>query len=264
MCYTFAMPSREKLFPTIKALLRACCCATLATAFAFSPCSVEAATAARPKQPAQARQAGQAKRVDSYTITQRGDGYRINISYPNLDIAAADAELSIWAREQAAAFANGVNMLSSSMPMPCELTVSYETLTASSKVVSVVFFISTAMGGAHPEPGLATFVYTKKDGRRLSYSNIFMSDDGLLETLSAICRESLAAQLGSRAVPEMLQAGTTPDIVNFDLFSLTKDGLRIYFPPYQAAPYSEGYLTVTIPLDKLQKFKPQISFWDKE
>ncbi|MDL2210140.1 DUF3298 and DUF4163 domain-containing protein [Desulfovibrio sp. OttesenSCG-928-O18] len=205
-----------------------------------------------------------AKAVDSFTITQRGDRYRINISYPLLGHAVADAELSIWAREQATAFAESVQMLPAPMPLPYELSITYETIKASSKVVSVIFYISASMGGAHPEPGLATFVYAARDGRRLSYADLFTNQDGMLQTFSEICRDTLAAQLGERVADDMLKAGTTPDMANFDLFVPTASGLRIYFPPYQAAPYSEGYLNVAIPLEKLSAFKPQLSFWDKD
>lgn len=215
------------------------------------------ATAAAPSE-----QRSPEKPVDSYTITQRGDGYRVNISYPYLGIPVADAEIAIWARDQAATFTGSVKLFSP--PIPYELAITHETFVASSKVTSVIFFISTWMGGAHPEPGLATFIYTRKDGRRLSYSDIFMNTEGFFEALSAFCREDLAKQLGERGVQSMLEAGTTPEVVNFDLFVLTRDGLRIYFPPYQAAPYSEGYLSVSIPLSKLSKFNPKTLFWDKD
>lgn len=201
--------------------------------------------------------------VDSFTITQRGDGYRVSISYPQLGIAIADAELGIWAREQAAAFTDSVKLIPTPPAVPYELLITYETLKASSRVISAVFFISTAMGGAHPEPGLATFVYDNRDGRRLSYSDVFATQEGLPRALATFCREALAKQLGDRAVADMLEAGTAPEIANFDLFALVGSGVRIYFPPYQAAPYSEGYLNVTVPLEELTKFKPHLAFWDK-
>lgn len=204
-----------------------------------------------------------AKAVDSYTITERGDGYRVNISYPQVGNPVADAELAIWAREQAAAFTDSVRMIPTAPPVPYELSISYETLRASSRVISVIFFISTFMGGAHPEPGLATFVYDRLDGRRLSYGDLFKTQENIAQTLSAICREALASQLGERIVTDMLEAGTAPDMTNFDLFALAPGGVRVYFPPYQAAPYAEGYLNVTVSLNELAAFKPHMAFWDR-
>ena len=204
-----------------------------------------------------------APRVDSYTITQRGDGYRVNISYPQTGNPVADAELAIWAQEQAAAFTDAVRLIPTPPPIPYELSISHETVLTPSRIFSIVFFISTAMGGPHPEPGLATFTYDKRDGRRLSYADLFMSQEGLTQTFSDICHEALSERLGNRAVESMLKAGTAPDMANFDLFVLVKEGIRIYFPPYQAASYSEGYLDVSIPLGELVKFKPHLAFWDQ-
>lgn len=234
-------------------------CGFLALLFAVG----ENATAfAQEKRPSGNRAAPK-NTVDSYTITQRGDGFRINITYPQVGNPVADAELAIWAREQASAFTDSVSLIPTPPPVPYELFITYETLKASSRVISVVFFISTAMGGAHPEPGMATFVYDIRDGRRLSYSTLFTNREELAHAFSAICKTSLTEQLGDRVVRDMLEAGTAPDMANFDLFAVSRNGIRIYFPPYQAAPYSEGYLAVPIPLADLARFSPHTAFWDK-
>lgn len=203
-----------------------------------------------------------AKPVTSYTVAERGDTFRVSITYPHIDVPVADAELAIWAREQANAFIDSIRLIPTPPPLPYELAITYETVTASSSVVSVVFFISTTMGGTQPEPGMATFVYDKRNGRRLSYNDILMQRDGLPLVFSRICRRTLEEQLGDKTDIPMLDAGTAPDMSNFDLFSLTPDGVRIYFPPYQVAPYSAGYLNVTIPLTDLTAFTPHKDFWD--
>ncbi len=256
------MHSPRAVLPAITRLSRSifyafCVLGTLWCLYGGS--GVAAAVQDRPasKSPSSSPQA-----VDSYTITQRGDGYRINITYPQVGNPVADAELAIWAREQAAAFTDSMRMIPTTPPVPYELLITYETLRASPRVISVIFFISTYMGGAHAEPGLATFVYDKRDGRRLSYNDLFLNQEGIAGIFSDICRASLSTQLNGRIVADMLDAGTTPLMANFDLFSMVENGVRIYFPPYQVAPYSEGYLTVTIPLNELAHFKPHLAFWD--
>ena len=233
------------------------CCLILA----FNICTGQAATLRTVS--ASGTPPSSLKNVDSYTITQREDTYRVNISYPQVGNPVADAELSIWAREQATAFTDSVKMIPTPPAVPYELFITYETLQASSRVISIVFFISTTTGGVHPEPGLATFVYDRLDGRRLSYGDVFANQDKMPQALSSICRASLTERLGDRVVPDMLEAGTAPEMTNFDLFALDSAGLRVYFPPYQAAPYSEGYLNVTVPLDELTNFKPHLAFWGK-
>ncbi len=204
------------------------------------------------------------KKIDVFTIIQRSDRYRVNISYPATGNAVADEELAIWARDQATAFITAVQQIPVHSPLPYELTITYTTLVASPRVLSVIFTISASTGGAHPEPGLATFVYNRRDGRRLTYDDLFMRREGLLAALSEFCSRALAEQLGDKAVPGMIKAGTAPEIANFDLFAVSPEGLTIYFPPYQAAPYSAGYLQVSVPLGALDAFKPQLPFWNKE
>lgn len=267
MCYTPYMLNPELLDTRTMRCLRAalfalCCVLLMLPARAYSARAAQK-TDGKP-DPATRQNEPPARKIDSYTITQRGDRYRVNITYPNVGNAAADAELAIWARDQASTFTQSVQMIPAPDPMPYELHISYEAYVASSRVLSVVFFISTVMGGTHPEPGMATFVYEKTDGRRLSYADLFLKKEGFLEKLSELCGVMLSERLGDKAVPWMLKAGTAPDRANFDLFALAPEGLRIYFPPYQVAPYSEGYLSVTVPLAQLAEFKPQKSFWDQK
>ncbi len=215
--------------------------------------------------PAEARaRLAMEKRVDSFTIIQRNERYRVNISYPSIGNAVADEELAIWARDQANAFIKGVEQISPSSPLPYELAIAYDMHVASPRVLSIIFTISTALGGARPESGLATFVYDRRDGRRLTYDTLFLQRDGLLQALSEACVKSLREQLHEKAHPDMIKAGTAPEIVNFDLFTLSPQGLVVYFPPYQVAPYSEGVMKVAIPVQSLEAFKPQLSFWNKE
>ena len=214
-------------------------------------------TKSRPK-PKQAR-----TKIDSYTIAQRGDHYRVNITYPQLGIPAADAEISIWAREQATTFIESVQQIPRPMPMPYELTITYETITPSRHATSVVFTISTFMSEVHPEPGLATFVYARPDGVRLTYGDLFLRMDGILESFSSLCRASLTEKLGNGLDRKMLELGTKPRMSNFDLFALTDTGVRIFFPPYQVAPLKDGYLHVDIPLTNLMDYKPRMRFWGK-
>ena len=199
--------------------------------------------------------------TEAFTIVQRSDNYRINISYPAIGNTVADAELAIWARGQANIFTRGIEDIPSSFPY--ELTITYATHNTSPRVASVVFTISTFMGGIHPEPGLATFVYDLQNGRRLSYSDVFRNMDKLLPFLSQYSRKSLAEQLGTKANIAMIEAGTGEAMENFDLFSLDSGGLVLHFAPYQVAPYSDGYQQVRIPLEALKPFSPYLPFWGK-
>ena len=45
--------------------------------------------------------------------------------------------------------------------------------------------------------------------------------------------------------------GYTPEAENFSSFALTPEGIRIFFQPYQVAPWAAGSQVVDIPLDAL-------------
>lgn len=226
--------------------------------FLFSSTSAQAGTQQKNLAPLLPESTRQSQPEVQQAIKWQTEACKVDITYPLLGNAVADTELTIWVREQAATFTEAVDRIPVSLPTPCELTISYESRWATSKLLSVVFYISTAMGGVTPEAGLATFVYDISTGRRLSYGDIFMHPEALPQRLSTLCKESLLNQLGPLAKRDMIEAGTAPDWANFDLFALEPDRLIIHFPPYQAAPYEAGYLTVTIPFDQLKEFKPTL------
>lgn len=51
----------------------------------------------------------------------------------------------------------------------------------------------------------------------------------------------------------MLYEGTKPIKENFNNFIFSKNGLIIYFPQYQIAPYSQGEFNVIVPYNLLFK-----------
>ena len=62
---------------------------------------------------------------------------------------------------------------------------------------------------------------------------------------------------------DMLRSGTAPEAENFSSFALTPEGIRIFFQPYQVAPWAAGPQVVDIPLDALADAGPRLSLWGK-
>lgn len=60
----------------------------------------------------------------------------------------------------------------------------------------------------------------------------------------------------------MVESGTEPEESNFKVFLLDNDGIILYFEPYQVAPWSEGVITMRIPLRKLEKAGPKLQYWN--
>lgn len=201
--------------------------------------------------------------VDEYTLLEKGDNYQITIIYPGVGNSVVDTELALWARSRAGTFIRGVADIPAPPDMPHELHIYYDTVTVSDRACSVIFTSTITMGAATPESGLTTFVFDLRDGRRLSYEDIFRNTHDLLDFFSGLSRAALRERLGDRADLQLLESGTAPVSANFDLFALTPPGLTLYFPPGQAAPPREGYLRVNIPFENLASFGPYRPLWGR-
>jgi hypothetical protein len=131
-----------------------------------------------------------------------------------------------------------------------DLSSTYQVYTSQS-TVSYVFTISEDTLGAHPNSYFKTFTFDAKTGANLQLSDLFNSGVNYLDPLSTITRSALTTQQGSDADPTFINPGTTPVATNFQNFAIDGSNLVIYFPPYQAAPYSSGPQIVHIPLSQL-------------
>ena len=79
--------------------------------------------------------------------------------------------------------------------------------------------------------------------------------------MSAWSRKKLARTLGEDADEDMIRDGVAPDLRNFANLTLTPQGLRIEFQPYQVAPWSAGPQRVDMPLAELAAAGPEALIW---
>ena len=61
----------------------------------------------------------------------------------------------------------------------------------------------------------------------------------------------------------MIHDGTVPVAENFSALALVPGGVRVYFQPYQVAPWAAGAQRVFIPLEKLAPAGPLRLLWDE-
>ena len=61
---------------------------------------------------------------------------------------------------------------------------------------------------------------------------------------------------------EELNLVSYPD--NFANIALIPGGVRVYFQPYQVAPWSAGTQIVDIPLEKLKDARPLMDLWGRQ
>lgn len=116
--------------------------------------------------------------------------------------------------------------------------------------LSYVFWVESFVGGAHPDHDIWTTVYDKNNDMIIDINYLVKLDEGILEKFSLFSRDSLV--YNKKIVDTaMMMEGTLPRLENFSRFVFTKDGVLLYFPRYQVAPYSSGEFTVSIPYEKL-------------
>jgi len=202
---------------------------------------------------------GAEKRVMDKEITMAENGLNVSVRYPVLHIAEIDADIQDWAQQTVAAFVAEF----SEMPTDpgYELKATYRIVRASPKVLSVIWDVWNFTGGAHGNLDIVAFVYDSGSGRPLELRDLFEDEEGALNILSILSYQKLPAMLGGMADEEMIKSGTTPDLDNFACVVPTPEGVRVFFQPYQVAPWAADPQEVDISLQDLQDAGPRKEYW---
>jgi hypothetical protein len=125
---------------------------------------------------------------------------------------------------------------------------SYEVTHAGDDLVSIVFDAMTYYAGAaHPNHATWTLTWDFGAGRRVMLDDLFRSGTPYLQAISDAAVPELVQVLG----PEMadrawIEEGAAPEPDNYARWSLTREGLRIVFDPYQVAAYAAGPQVVVV------------------
>ena len=202
-------------------------------------------------------------------IQRGGDGKpTLSLSYPVLNQTAVDADICRWATGVADAYEEEVSKADegpdgekpSSYGM-WDLTGLFELSRPSEGVASVTFNVYSYTGGAHGNLEITCLNYDLRSGRRLDLADMFKNPEKALQLMSAWSRKELARTLGEDADEDMIRDGVAPDLRNFANLTLTPQGLRIEFQPYQVAPWSAGPQRVDMPLAELAAAGPEALIW---
>ncbi len=195
----------------------------------------------------------------------------IHIAYPVLGYAAVDEDVRNWVNAIADTFDVEMASLLHEADMMGEaadegryaLHGSCTVLRPSREAASLVFEIWTYTGGAHGNLDIITLNYSLITGQRLDFVDIFGDVDKALSLLSSNSREVLSRRLAGGRMDQWIVDGTAQDVNNFASLGLTSQGVRVYFQPYQVAPWAAGAQAVDIPLEALMRAKPFLTLWDK-
>lgn len=213
----------------------------------------------------------QTMNVTYKTITDKNSdmNYTVNATYPQIDFGpealmgvrgiAQDVnnELDKMISQMISEFAGEVSQLpnktvnekGSSIGITSEAFVSNGTFFSA----QMTKFTSLA-GAAHPLTTFTTFNYSIISTGILSISNLFLSNSDYLNYISNYCITQLreyAQKEGYTNIDDMITGGASPELKNFNTWSIKNDNLDIIFNPYQVAPYVFGIQTVSIPLSNM-------------
>ena len=142
-------------------------------------------------------------------------------------------------------------------PHVCEMVLE-GTLAGNGRMTGILWKSYQYLGGAHGNLILSARTYTNPGGKHVTLQDLFRDPEKALQLMSELSRKKL---LQRDLPPDMVKEGTEPDIGNFQTFLPEKDGLTLYFSPYQVAPWSEGVVTVTLTLEELAAAGPCASYW---
>ena len=202
---------------------------------------------------------GAEERVVDKEITVTEKGLNVSVRYPVLRIAAIDEDIQDWAQQTVAAFISEFSEMPSDRVY--ELKATYRIIRASPKVLSVIWDVWNFTGGAHGNLDIVAFVYDAGSGQPLELRDLFEDEQGALNLLSVLSYDKLPAMLGDMADEEMIKSGTSPDLDNFTCVTPTPEGVRVFFQPYQVAPWAAGPQEVDISLQELQDAGPRKEYW---
>ena len=198
------------------------------------------------------------------TIDEENRRVKIHVRYPQFGIESIDRDIKQWALGVAGEFRSeyGGEILGDTH-MPYLLDITYEVVSPPGGMLSVIWQEASYTAGAHGQLNLLSLNYAPKTGKPVALLDVFASPTVALQAMSSYAEAVLSRRLGDMKVDDMLHEGLLPEADNFATFAVTPDGLRVYFPPYQVAPWAAGPQRVDIPLSVLMPAKPDLRYWGK-
>lgn len=142
----------------------------------------------------------------------------------------------------------------------------YEVTKPSPRYISVAFTSRSYMGGAHDNWTTRVQSYDLKSGRLLGWRDLILPDaenPGKPVWDAARPRwENYIYEKLPHARSYMKTFGQEELPLGLDHIALTPQGLRVIFNPYDVSSFSEGTVTVDIPLKDLPKLNVNTALWE--
>ncbi|MBZ3892366.1 DUF3298 and DUF4163 domain-containing protein [Lawsonia intracellularis] len=195
----------------------------------------------------------------SITITTKE--MQVSVHYPEIHSSKIDQDIKGWAQQLVENFKT-TNSEKELAIGPYELRADYSITKPSDKAISIIYTITDFTGGAHGNLEISVFNYDLTTEQPLDLIDIFDDVNSALKIMSEYSYKSLSETLGNMSDKEILSVGTAPDLDNYNSIALIPNGIRIFFQPYQVAPWSAGPQQVDMTLEELSKANPTKKIWN--
>lgn len=181
----------------------------------------------------------------------------IDFRYPTFGNAAVDKRIEAFVNEEMEAMRGHLiplcadldpNIAADENGAKYAFGYFYEVLRADSEAIDILFTGHDYTGGAHDNTWLRTFMFDPATGVVLPPLSVVDGDEArAVEKLSEVSRVKLRETLDASDVLEsMIDEGTKPEAENFRKIVRTETGVRVYFDPYQVAPWSAGIVYIDL------------------
>lgn len=130
-----------------------------------------------------------------------------------------------------------------------DLTIDFQVEMIGKDFISISFGESTYLGGAHPNFQSYSLNYNLKNGKTFELKDMFKKNAGYLKTISAFSIMKISEKQGEKT--EWIETGAAAKDKNFDSWTISQNGLKFLFDPYQVGPYAAGSFEVMMPYESL-------------
>ena len=186
---------------------------------------------------------------NEYKIEEKTNNYKITVYYPKTDYSKLNNVINDKIYGYIKEFKEDVNSSDYPINQYYSLIILYDSYEYDN-YISYIFRIEDYTGGAHPNHRIYTVVYDIKNNEIITIDDLINKNQNILNIFSETSREILKSN-NRITSSTMLYEGTKPKIQNFQNFGFSNNGIILFFPQYQVAPYSQGEFNVLINYKKL-------------
>ena len=172
--------------------------------------------------------------------------YQLKVNYPAKINAKVDHAIQAFINKQIRVFKR--------LPAPSPddprnyknlLDITYDKPFITEKIVSLVFYVETYDGGAHPVTAVYTMNFNAKTGQKLKLADVAKLDKDLIKSM--IVRQLM----NTLAEPDQLWVSKGVTQSNLEQFTIHYNNITFYFGQYEVAPYAQGIQKVRFKLTDL-------------